>query len=342
MYLAPEMNSRAKILVIRFSSIGDIVLTSPVYRILQEQLPHGAEVHLLTQKRFAFVHEANPFVNKIWAVEKSGMEVVNELKEENFDYIIDLQNSLRSRSIRKKLGALAFSVNKQNLRKWIQVNLGIWKGPIKHIVDRYLDTLKIFNVDNDGEGLEYFIPSTTNSIQQILPSEFIQKGYTVIAVGGAHEGKQWSEENWIELSGKFQDERIIWIGGKEDSIQLNHSLLHLDLIGKCTVHESARIIGHSKAVICGDTGMMHIAAAFKKDIVVLWGCTTPELGMGVHRPQPNIGEHMHSVYLQAKRKGRPCSKLGNYCKYGMHNKCIDIIHVNHVVNAFNKLKNKWQ
>jgi heptosyltransferase-2 len=123
---------------------------------------------------------------------------------------------------------------------------------------------------------------------------------------------------------------------------LNHSPLHLDLIGKCTVHESARIIEHAKAVICGDTGMMHIAAAFQKDIIALWGCTTPDLGMGVYRPKPKVGEHMHSIYLQSKRKGRPCSKLGNHCKYGMHNKCIDVIHVNHVINAFNKLKNKWQ
>jgi ADP-heptose:LPS heptosyltransferase len=342
MYLAAEMNSRAKILVIRFSSIGDVVLTSPVYRILQEQLPHGAEVHLLTQKRFSFVHEANPFVNKIWAVEKSGMEVFNELKEENFDYIIDLQNSLRSRSIRKKLGALSFHVNKQNFRKWIQVNLGIWKGPIKHIVDRYIDTLKTFKVQNDGMGLEYFIPSSTNSIQELLPNEFVQEGYTVIAVGGAHEGKRWSEENWKELSEKLHDERIVWIGGKEDSIQLTHSALHLDLIGKCSVHESARLVEHSKAVICGDTGMMHISAAFKKDIIGLWGCTTPDLGMGVYRPKPKVGEHMHTAYLQAKRKGRPCSKLGNHCKYGMHNKCIDVIQVKHVEEAFNKMKNKWE
>ena len=341
MYLAPEMNSRAKILVIRFSSIGDIVLTSPVYRILQEQLPHGAEVHLLTQKRFSFVQEANPFANKIWAVEKSGMEVFHELKEENFDYIIDLQNSLRSRSICKKLGVLSFHVNKQNFRKWIQVNLNMWKGPIKHIVDRYLDTLKTFKLENDGK-LEYFIPSTTNPIQEILPEEFIEKGYTVIAVGGAHEGKQWSEKNWKELSEKFHDERIVWIGGKEDSMQLNHSPLHLDLIGKCSVHESARVIEYAKAVICGDTGMMHIAAAFKKDLMVLWGCTSPDLGMGVYRPRPHIGEHMHTVYLQSKRNGRPCSKLGNHCKYGMHNKCIDVIHVNHVFDAFIKLKNKWE
>jgi len=342
MYLALEMNSRAKILVIRFSSIGDIVLTSPVYRILQKQLSHGAEVHLLTQKRFAFVHEANPFVNKIWAVEKSGMEVFNELKEENFDYIIDLQNSLRSRSIRKKLGALSFHVNKQNFRKWIQVNLGVWKGPIKHIVDRYIDTLKSFKVQNDGMGLEYFIPSSTTLIQNILPEEFVQERYTVIAVGGAHEGKRWSEENWKELSQKFHDERIVWIGGKEDSIHLTHSPNHLDLIGKCTVHESARIVEHAKAVICGDTGMMHISAAFKKDIIVLWGCTTPDLGMGVYRPKPEVGDHMHTAYLQAKRNGRPCSKLGNNCKYGMHNKCIDVIHVNHVEEAFNKMKNKWE
>lgn len=342
MYLAPEMNSRAKILVIRFSSIGDIVLTSPVYRILQEQLPHGAELHLLTQRRFAFVQEANPFVNKIWAVEKSGMEVLKELKDENFDYIIDLQNSLRSRSIRKKLAVLSFQVNKQNFRKWIQINLGLWKGSVGHIVDRYLETLKTFKISNDGKGLDYFIPSTTKSIEDIIPTDFIENKYTVIATGGAHEGKRWSEENWTELSEEFHDERIIWIGGKEDSIELYHSPLHLDLIGKCSVHESARIIEHAKAVICGDTGMMHIGSAFKNDIVVLWGCTSPELGMGVYRPHPNLGEHMHSVYLQAKRKGRPCSKLGNHCKYGMHNKCIDVIHVNHVLDAFNKLKNKWE
>lgn len=342
MYLAAEMNSKAKILVIRFSSIGDIVLTSPVYRIIQEQLPHGAEVHLLTQRRFAFVHEANPFVNKIWVVEKSGMEVFNELKEENFDYIIDLQNSLRSRSIRKKLGVLSFHVNKQNFRKWIQVNLGIWKGPIEHIVDRYLDTLKTFKLENDGRGLEYFIPSTTNAIQELLPQTFIEEGYTVIAVGGAHEGKRWSEENWMELSDRFHEERIVWIGGKEDSMQLNHSPLHLDLIGKCSVHESARLVENSKAVVCGDTGMMHIAAAFKKDIITLWGCTTPDLGMGVYRPKPILGEHMHTTYLQPKRKGRPCSKLGNYCKYGMHNKCIDVIQAKHVEEAYYKLKNKWE
>ena len=341
MYLALEMNSRAKILVIRFSSIGDIVLTSPVYRILQDQLPNGAEVHLLTQKRFSFVQEANPYVNKIWAVDKSGMEVFNELKEENFDYIIDLQNSLRSRSIRKKLGVLSFHVNKQNFRKWIQVNLGFWKGPIGHIVDRYLDTLKTFKIENDGKGLEYFIPSTTSSIQDFLPPDLVQESYTVIAVGGAHEGKRWSEENWVELSEKFQGERIIWIGGKEDSIQLNHSPLHLDLIGKCTVHESAKVIQHSKAVICGDTGMMHIAAAFNRDVVVLWGCTTPELGMGVYRPKQKVNKIMHTIYLQVKRKGRPCSKLGNHCKYGMHNKCIDALRVSHVEEAFNKIKDKW-
>lgn len=342
MYLALGMNSRAKILVIRFSSIGDIVLTSPVYRILQEQLPYGAEVHLLTQKRFAFVQESNPFVNKVWGVERSGMEVFNELREEKFDYIIDLHNSLRSRNIRKKLGALSFHVDKKNFRKWILVNLGIWKGSIGHIVDRYIDTLEVFKVHNDGKGLEYFIPSTTKSLQDLLPQDFIQEGFMVVAAGGAHEGKRWSNENWIELSECFREERIVWIGGKEDIIDLGHIPKHLDLIGKCSVHESARLVENARAVICGDTGMMHIAAAFEKDIIVLWGCTTPDLAMGIYRSKPSVGEHMHAVYLQAKRKGRPCSKLGNHCKYGMHNKCIDVIQVKHVEEAFNKMKNKWE
>ena len=168
------MSTAAKILVIRYSSMGDIVLTSPVYRLLQEQFNGKVEIHVLTKSSFAFLLKQNPRISKVWEVKKSGMEVLEGLEAEQFDYILDLQNSVRSKSVRKKLGVLSFKVNKLNIRKWIQVNLGLWKGPLQHIVERYCNTLSWFGITYDGKGLEYYFDSNTRNIEALLPLDFIQ------------------------------------------------------------------------------------------------------------------------------------------------------------------------
>jgi ADP-heptose:LPS heptosyltransferase len=332
MYLAPSMSTVAKILVIRYSSMGDIVLTTPVYRLLKEQFNGEVEIHVLTKSAFAFLLKQNPRIEKVWEVKKSGMEIIDGLKAEKFDYILDLQNSVRSRSVRKKLGVLSFKVNKLNIRKWIQVNLGLWKGPLQHIVERYCNTLSWFKLKYDGKGLEYYFNTNTRTIEEMLPSEFIVNGYVVFAVGGAHEGKRWSPENWIELVNQT-DKNVVLIGGKEDVLNIPSTSRVLNLIGACSVDESARMVQHTKGIVCGDTGMMHIAAALGANIISMWGCTTPELGMSAIRPT-STNHPWKSITLQpANRNKRPCSKLGNTCKYGMDHKCIDVIKVDDVQKA---------
>ena len=94
-----------KILIIRFSSIGDIVLTTPVIRCIKEQKPE-IEIHYLTKKSFKGILEYNPYLSKIHTIEKDIKEIATELKQENFDYVIDLHNNFRSLQTKRIIGKL--------------------------------------------------------------------------------------------------------------------------------------------------------------------------------------------------------------------------------------------
>ena len=148
-----------KFLVIRFSSIGDIVLTTPVVRCLKKQVV-TAEVHYLTKKSFAKIFEANPYIDKVHYLENDLNAVIASLQQEDFDYVIDLHNNLRTKKVKQALKKQAFSFTKLNIQKWLLTALKINKMPAIHIVDRYLQTLESFGVKNDGAGLDYFIPKT--------------------------------------------------------------------------------------------------------------------------------------------------------------------------------------
>src|SRR4030042_1428374 len=145
------MKQPVKFLIIRFSSIGDIVLTTPVIRCLHEQV-QGAEIHYLTKKIYSPVIEANPYIHKIHTLEDSLPAVIKKLQAERIDYIVDLHNNLRSSIVKLKLRLVSFSFNKINLEKWLLVNFKINRLPPLHIVDRYLETARLFDVQYDGKG----------------------------------------------------------------------------------------------------------------------------------------------------------------------------------------------
>jgi ADP-heptose:LPS heptosyltransferase len=130
-------NKKLKILIIRFSSIGDIVLTSPVIRCLKEQI-EDIELHYLSKKAFETVLVGNPHLDKIHYLENSLSACISELKKENFDYIIDLHHNLRTLWIKTKLGVFSSSFDKLNLKKWLLVNFKKNTLPPVHIVERYL------------------------------------------------------------------------------------------------------------------------------------------------------------------------------------------------------------
>ncbi len=297
-----------KYLVIRFSSIGDIVLTTPLIRCLKDQV-EGAEVHFLTKKQFVPILSSNPYIHKVHILADNSQLTINDLKKEQFDYILDLQNSIRSVNVKRSLKRMFFTVNKLNLKKWLLVNFKINRLPDKHMVDRYLDTANLFDVKNDGKGLDYFIPDEDIVSPDTLPEEF-SLGYIALVIGAQHSTKRLPNEQLIKLIHKLEHPVII-VGGPEDKERAEEIIREssvqqiLNGCGEYSVNQSASLIQQAKTVISNDTGMMHIAAAFKKNIITVWGNTIPDFGMYAYLP----GEG--SVDFEVKNLScRPCSKLG--------------------------------
>jgi len=316
----PVEDSRPlKILIIRFSSIGDIVLTTPVIRNLRKKFPQ-ATLHYLTKKKFAGIVTSNPYLDKVLLLEDDLGQTIRQIKEENYDEIIDLHHNLRTLRIKSALPKARFySFNKLNIEKWMYVNLKINLMPHQHIVDRYMATFKHLGVSNDGLGLDYFIPKEDEIKEGDIPFSHLQ-GYVAIAIGAAHNTKKLPVEKLQELVEKI-NYPIILLGGKDDflngeKIAARDAIKIYNACGKFSLNESADIVRNSKLVISHDTGLMHIAAAFKKNILSVWGNTVPSFGMTPYQTK-------FEIFQVNKLHCRPCSKTGfDKCPLG-HFKCMN-------------------
>jgi len=325
-----------KFLIIRFSSIGDIVLTTPVVRCLKNQV-EGAEIHYLTKKQFSGVLSSNPYIDHLWLLEDKLSELNKLLAAENFDYIIDLHNNLRSLRVKLDLRKKAFSFNKINLKKWLIVNFKINILPNNHIVDRYLETLKFFNVKNDLKGLDYFLSvDNLDSIKKNLPN--LPERYVAMVIGAQHETKKAKPESLADICNKIKIPIVI-LGGKDDKIlaeSIVTKILNPDRIvnaaGLLSLDQSALLVKNSELVITHDTGLMHIAAAFKKKIVSIWGNTIPEFGM-----YPYLSDSESRIFEVKNLKCRPCSKIGYQSCPKMHFKCMKNQNTTEIANYINSV-----
>lgn len=312
-----------KILVVRFSSIGDIVLTTPILRCIKQQLK-DVELHYVTKHNFLSVIENNIYVDKVFTIKDSLKDVIPQLKKENYDYVIDLHHNVRTLRLKTALGKKSFSFNKLNWEKFLVVNFKKNKLPNIHIVDRYFETVQSLGVKNDSKGLDYFINEKDEiDIQSSLPTLF-HEDYHALVVGGSYFTKQIPINKLKEICTK-STLPLILLGGKEDAaiaeqVYQLHKNKTINLCGKLNLSQSASIIQQANKVITSDTGLMHIAAAFNKDIISLWGNTIPEFGMGPYLAGKN------SQILEVKDLScRPCSKLGyKKCPKG-HFKCMNDI-----------------
>ena len=329
------MKANLKILVIRFSSIGDIVLTTPVLRCLKTQLK-GVEIHFLTKSKFADVVKANPYIDKLWTIDESLDDVLEPLRGEGFDYVIDLHNNLRSFIVRFFLEVPSVTFNKLNLRKWLLVNFKWNVMPRLHVVDRYLATVKRLGVVNDGKGLNYFISNEDRIGVEQLPLTHLH-GFVAIAFGAAHNTKSIPYEKLRELC-KTLTVPIILLGGKQEReiairIENEFKVKVYNACGTLNINQSASVISLAKAVVTADTGLMHIAAAFNKPIVSVWGNTVPDFGM---HPYFGTSERSKWEAMEVSVQCRPCSKIGYAkCPRG-HFKCM----MDHDMNAVPALLNK--
>ena len=324
---------KTKFLIIRFSSIGDIVLTSPVVRCLKTQFPE-AEVHFLTKNRNADLLQANPYIDQIQLFDDSLSDTIRTLRAENYDYIIDLHNNLRSLRVKLGIKARSYSFNKLNFRKILLTRFKLNTMPDGHIVDRNMETLRPFNVVNDGEGLEYFIPEEDEFQISSLPERF-RSGFVALVLAGTYATKRMPVEKYRKLISESNIPFVL-LGGKSERALASRILEWntgnvVDFTGKLRINQSASLVKNARLVISNDTGLMHIAAAFHKKILSVWGNTSPELGM-----YPYLSGEGSEILEVKGLPCRPCSKLGYPECPKKHFRCMNEIPEYRIIDWVNR------
>ena len=325
-----------KILKIRFSSIGDIVITSPVIRCTRKKYPE-AEIHFLTKKQFSALVQPNPHLDKILILEKNLIQTIEQLQAENYNLVIDLHKNLRTVRIKQALKTKWYSYNKLNVHKWLFVNFKINLLPNKHLVDRYFDDLKKVGIPNDEQGLEFHFPTDFKFDLESL--NLAPNNYIALSIGGTYATKR-IPNNRLQMLIKRLKLPVLLLGHGEDDeanaelILKNNTHKVVNGVGKFNLYESAYLIKHAKLVVTGDTGLMHIAAAFQKNIEAIWGNTHASFGMFAYVQSRNGSiVNNHQVHLNC----RPCSKLGSKTCPRNHFNCMQLQDWETIVNNCNSI-----
>lgn len=313
-----------RLLFIRFSSIGDIVLTTPVIRCVKQQIP-GVEIHFLTKLSMKEVMEANPNIDHFHYLDKDIHAIIPTLQQQSFDAVIDLHHNQRTWRIKRALGVKAFSYKKLSIHKIILTTFGIDLLKNEHVTKRYLDTVKSLGVLDDGKGLDYFIPSHTRSVINDLPKNF-STGYIALVIGASYFNKKMPLEKLKALIQSIQLP-VVLIGGPDDKavahvLQSTFADRVFNACGNYNINESASFVKHAQFVVSHDTGFLHIASAFNKPTVTIWGATTPALQFSALYPANSTVARFDAIVPNLQCQ--PCAKQGsNHCPKG-HFNCMQL------------------
>lgn len=316
-----------KFLIIRFSSIGDIVLTTPVIRCLKKQLP-DAQIHFLTKKNFKAVTEHNPYIDRFFYFENDLEAIIEELKKEGYDYIIDLHKNFRSYRIRRELKCKSLAYRKLSVQKFLLTKLGINLMPSRHIVMRNLDAVLPLGVKPDTQGLDYFISKADEVPVDDLPTSHYF-GYIGIVIGASFKTKKLPIDKLQELC-RLIEHPIVLLGGKEE-VEEGNLIASVDPIkiynacGKFTLNQSAYLVKKAKLIISHDTGLQYIASAYKKPTLAIWGGTSPKLAVEPwYGVASNAEGTLYKNFVVEGLSCQPCSNFGTTECPKKHFKCMKL------------------
>lgn len=310
-----------RILVIRLSSLGDVLLTTPVLRCLKKQLPH-VELHLATRPQCAQLIANNPYIDKIIEVDKDFSDY--GIFKGRYDWIVDLHNNRRSKRIRKSAGEKTKSViyRKENLHKFIYIwtKINVMSG--MHVVDRYMHAVSTLGVKADNEGLDLFLDNVDRTnIKGLCDTIAKEEQYVVFACGAQHSTKRIPPEKLLQLA-EMIDSKVLLLGDKNDRNRIDQCSAVkpdnvLNLCGETTLMQSAAIVEKASAVVTPDSVMMHISAALRRPVFAIWGATAPSFGFTAFRTD-------RRDFVAERLWCHPCSRMGSErCPLG-HFKCMEI------------------
>jgi hypothetical protein len=302
--------SPKKILVLRFSSIGDIVLTFPVVAALKAAYP-DCQIDYVTKPAFRHLLEACPGLSHIFTLEGSIRQLRKDINFQSYDAVLDLHNNLRTLLLTAFSGAKVYKYPKNNWNKWLLTRFKIKQEGRQHVVERYLSTLKqTFGLEVLAPENPYEIPESEQfSIQDA--TGFAPRKYVAFAIGAQFATKRLPTDLMIKLLQKMEHPLVL-LGGKEDQQTANEIVAALggqkvvSMVGQLNIHGSAWLVKNAAALLTHDTGLMHIGACFEVPIHLIWGNTVKDFGMYPFRPeQENCFQ-----YEVENLKCRPCSKIG--------------------------------
>ncbi len=328
-----------KFLIVRFSSIGDVVLTTPVVRCIKEQQPE-AIIHFITKKSYKAVLDANPYIDQLITIEHSIDEVLETLKENNYDFVIDLHHNIRTFRLKRSLKRPSSAFPKKNFSKFLLTTFKLNRLPKVHVVDRYFETVKQFKIVPDNKPADFFL--TEKDELELSDYALLPKQYLAVSMGAQFATKQMP----ILLLKKVLtqiDCPIVLLGGDVDvarADELTSQLTNKKIINFCgtvTLKQSAFLLKQSALLLTGDTGLMHIASCFEIPIVSVWGNTVPDFGMYAYYPTKPELATIHEV------KGlscRPCSKIGYQKCPKKHFNCMNLQDETKIIEAITKFLQK--
>ncbi len=318
-----------KILIIRFSSIGDIIITTPILRSLREKFP-DATIDYLTKIDFAQLLTNNPDLDNLIGYDKAKCDVKSlkkELKAKEYDLVVDLHNSLRSRYLRFNLATTVLVYSKPYFRRWLLVRFGInFLKNAKSIYSRYYEVCKKLNLVEHKSYFVHFTPKEAKSISDYTAG----KPPILISLSAAHFTKKWALGKFAEVVSTLQDENLVVLGGakeKKDVEELKRLLPReskfVDLCGKLDLLQTAALMKESKLLLCHDSGLLHLAQSQNLPCVAIFGCTTRELGF--------FPINANCVVVQADLPCRPCTTMGLSRCPRRHFGCMEMITVQTVL-----------
>lgn len=325
------------------SSIGDIVLTTPLIRSFKRTFPDST-LDFVVRREFAELLRHNPYINTLYEFNAqtgfAGLRRLTEkLRQRKYDLIIDAHNSLRSRFIRRKTRPhKSVHINKRVVPRFFLIKLK-WKlyRDNVHVVDRYIEPVERFGVQNDNEGLELYVPENILNHVSDQFTELKADRKTIIAICPAakHYTKRWLKEYFVELAHILISEYnayIVLLGGPEDYAycedikRLIGDEHTLNVAGNVSLLQSAAVLEQCGVVVTNDTGLMHIAAARKRNVVAIFGPTVRELGFFPYAKNSTVIEH-------SGLSCRPCTHIGSNECPKKHFRCMKEITPVQVLHA---------
>ena len=324
----PQASTSPNVLAVRFSSIGDILLTTPLLRAIQRSHP-GSRVTVLTKREYVPLLSHNPHVYRVlgMAPGRSLLGLATELRGDRYSHLLDLHDSLRSRALRVLVPGRWRSYPKHRLDRALLIRMKRNRYRDRRpVAERYFSAAKDLGVRPDGGPPDFFLgPEAGEHVAAWLASVRLEnQSIVAVAPGAAHATKRWPLEHWRTLVNRqvADGHAVVIVGGPGDAA-LGAALSNgtderiTNAAGIFGLQATGALLRRARALVSGDTGVMHMATAVGTPVVGLFGPTVEAFGFFPYTNRATV--------LELPLPCRPCSSQGGpKCPLGHHRCLVDL------------------